>query len=172
VTWPGAWNFRPQFTRAKELGLDRGGRYAHLFDESQFFDAGNVHERFKLANRGSLATLVAASRGAGAAQTTKNIYYATHPTGRKEPPPPPSTLAFGQHVGRVPLYVSIAYTNQPDRDFASLLTGHRRGLLELARLELDHGTDPEMRATAQRIVDAHAAEDAALQEWRKRKGSK
>jgi ectoine hydroxylase-related dioxygenase (phytanoyl-CoA dioxygenase family) len=56
VTWPAAWNFRPQIARAKELGLDRGGRYAHLFDESQFFDVAVAHERFKQANRGSLAT--------------------------------------------------------------------------------------------------------------------
>ena len=97
---------------------------------------------------------------------------ATDTSGRKEPPPPPSTLAYGEHVGRVPLYMSIVYTHQPDRDFASLLAGHRRGLLELAQIELKYGTDPEMRAVAQRIVDSYPAEDAALQAWRTRKGSK
>jgi hypothetical protein len=97
---------------------------------------------------------------------------ATDEGGGKQPPPPASTLAFGEHVGRVPLYMSIVYTNQPDRDFASLLAGHRRGMVELAQIELKHGTDPEMRAVAQRIVDQAAAEGAALEAWRKRKGSR
>jgi len=134
------------------------------------------HDRLLAMRRAWLAlaagALLPASRSAGAADTKKESRMGTDASGRKEPPPPPSTLAFGEHVGRVPLYMSIVYTNQPDRDFASLLAGHRRGLLELAQIELKYGTDPEMRATAQRIVDASAADDAALQEWRKRKGSK
>jgi uncharacterized protein (DUF305 family) len=90
----------------------------------------------------------------------------------KEPSPTPSRQAFDEHVGRMPLYMSIVYTNQPDRDFASLLAGHRRGLVELAQIELQHGADPEMRAIAQRIVDASAKEDTALEAWRKRHGSR
>lgn len=115
----------------------------------------------------------AASHGGAAPDTKKgSSKMATDTSGRKEPAPPASTLAFGEHVNRVPLYMSIVYTHQPDRDFASLLAGHRRGLLELAQIELKHGTDPEMRAIAQRIVDGHGAEDAALQAWRKSKGSR
>lgn len=86
----------------------------------------------------------------------------------KEPEPPASTLAFREHVDRLALSLSIVYSHKPDRDFAALLSAQRRGLAQLAQLELKHGTDPEMRALAQRIVDAHAAEDAALQAWRKR----
>lgn len=87
---------------------------------------------------------------------------------QKEPEPPASTLAFREHVDKLMLSMSIVYSHKPDRDFAALLSAQRRGLAQLAQLELKHGTDPEMRAIAQRIVDAHAAEDAALQAWRKR----
>lgn len=121
------------------------------------------------ARRGEAASHAAAAASESKKGTSK---MATDTSGRKEPAPPASTLAFGEHVGRVPLYLSVVYTHQPDRDFASLLAGHRRGLLELAQIELKHGTDPEMRAIAQRIVDGHAADDAALQAWRKSKGSK
>ena len=118
-----------------------------------------------------LSTLLPLGRNAAATETKKDRTMTTDTSGRKEPAPPASTLAFGELVGRVPLYMSIVYTHQPDRDFASLLAGHRRSLLELAKIELKFGTDPEMRAIAQRLVDASAAEDAALQAWRKRKGS-
>jgi hypothetical protein len=40
--------------RARELGLDQGGRYAHLFDESHFFDTREAHEALERINRGSL----------------------------------------------------------------------------------------------------------------------
>jgi uncharacterized protein (DUF305 family) len=117
------------------------------------------------------ALLLPAGRSAAATEGKENSKMATDTSGRKEPPPPPSTLAFGEHVGRLPLYVSVVYTHQPDRDFASLLAGQRRGLYELAQIELKYGTDPEMRAIAQRIVEAYPTEDAALTAWRKRKGS-
>jgi hypothetical protein len=58
VRWPGTWNLRDQFPRARALGLDRGGRHAHLFDEATFFDAAAAQERFKALNRGSLAPLL------------------------------------------------------------------------------------------------------------------
>lgn len=115
----------------------------------------------------------AASPGASANEPNKDTSkMATDASGRKVPEPPASTLALGEHVNRMSLYLSIVYTHQADRDFASLLAAQRRGLYELAQIELKHGTDPEMRAVAQRIVDAYPAEDAALQEWRRRKGSK
>lgn len=91
-------------------------------------------------------------------------------TANKVPEPPASTLAFREHVDKAMLGLSIVYTHQADRDFATLLSAQRRALASLAQLELKHGTDPEMRALAQRIVDAHSAEDAALQAWRKRHG--
>lgn len=119
-----------------------------------------------------LGTLVPASRAdtpnparPAAAGTQESRKMAT---ANKVPEPPASTLALREHVDRLMLSLSIVYSGKPDRDFAALLSAQRRGLAELARLELQHGTDPEMRALAQRIVDAHAADDAALQAWRKR----
>lgn len=122
-----------------------------------------------LPARRSDATLHTAAATDSKKETPK---MATDTSGRKVPEPPASTLAFGEHVNRMSLHMSIVYTNQADRDFASLLTGHRRGLFELAQIELKHGTDPQMRAIAQRIVDDHAAEDVLLQAWRKRTGTK
>jgi len=56
VRWPsyGSGVWRDILRRARERGLDRGGRYAHLFDEAHFFehDAGRAAWKQK---QGSLA---------------------------------------------------------------------------------------------------------------------
>ena len=39
---------------ALELGLDRNGRYAHLYDTSQFFDHQSLEKPFQILNQGSL----------------------------------------------------------------------------------------------------------------------
>lgn len=47
--WPsyGAMQWREILAKARERGLDRGGRYAHLFDEAQFFDHRAAREFLK-----------------------------------------------------------------------------------------------------------------------------
>jgi len=49
VRWPsyGRNTWREILTRCREVGVDRGGRYAHLFDESHFFDRSEIHARWK-----------------------------------------------------------------------------------------------------------------------------
>jgi hypothetical protein len=47
VIWP-SWlqgDWRLMYRRLRERGCDRGGRYAHLFDETQFFDTKEALER-------------------------------------------------------------------------------------------------------------------------------
>lgn len=60
--WPGYHRFDAQCRRALELGLDRGGRYAHLFDEHAFFDVPSALERMKGFARGSLVEALPAQR--------------------------------------------------------------------------------------------------------------
>lgn len=86
----------------------------------------------------------------------------------KIPQPPQSTLDLQRHVQRLSLSTSIGYTGDADKDFASLLAVQREALLELARIGLAHATDAELRAMAQRIVDAAPAEEAALKAWQAR----
>ncbi|MDE3011068.1 MAG: hypothetical protein KGI67_09285 [Pseudomonadota bacterium] len=86
----------------------------------------------------------------------------------KSPRPPQSTLDFREHVEALRLYLGIAYSGAADQDFASLLAVQRHALVALANIELAHGTDPELRAAAQRIVDAAPADDAALKRWQDR----
>ncbi len=56
VRWPAYRNVEEINAKALETGLDRNGRYTFLYDSSQFYDYGEVSERFEEANQGSLAT--------------------------------------------------------------------------------------------------------------------
>ncbi|MFY9479875.1 MAG: hypothetical protein WAQ08_19735 [Aquabacterium sp.] len=90
------------------------------------------------------------------------------PRPHKIPQPPQSTLDLQDHVSSLRLKASIGYTGDADKDFAALLAVQRGTLVSLARIELAHGTDAELRAVAQRVVDAAPAQEAALKAWRAR----
>ncbi len=59
----------------------------------------------------------------------------------------------------------VALTGNPDRDFVLLMIPHHQGAIDMARVLLAHGTDPELRAMAQSIIDAQEGEIAAFQAW-------
>ena len=56
VLWPAYQDVGGINARALEAGLDRNGRYAFLYDSSQFFDYRALSEPFGEVNRGSLVT--------------------------------------------------------------------------------------------------------------------
>lgn len=59
----------------------------------------------------------------------------------------------------------VQLTGNPDRDFALMMIPHHQGAIEMAEVELQYGTDPELRAMAQAIIDAQEAEIAMFEAW-------
>ena len=47
---------------------------------------------------------------------------------------------------------------------------HHQGAVDMARVELQYGTDPEMRAFAEKVIAAQEAEITFLKEWLAQKG--
>ena len=61
--------------------------------------------------------------------------------------------------------MAIKLTGNADRDFASGMVPHHQGAIDMARVELAHGTDPELRRLAEDIIAAQEKEIAFMRQW-------
>jgi len=75
---------------------------------------------------------------------------------------PASTREFRQANDRMHRDMAIRWTGNADRDFAAAMIPHHQGAIEMARVQLRHGSDPEMRRLAQEIIRTQEAEIAEL----------
>jgi uncharacterized protein (DUF305 family) len=56
-------------------------------------------------------------------------------------------------------------TGDADQDFATMMREHHKGAIEMARVELEHGKDPEMKSLAQKVIEDQSREIKQLDEW-------
>lgn len=56
-------------------------------------------------------------------------------------------------------------TGDADRDFASMMIVHHQGAIDMARVQLDHGKDPDLRKMARKVIDDQSREIAELKSW-------
>ncbi len=61
--------------------------------------------------------------------------------------------------------MQIQPTGNSDRDFAAMMIPHHQGAIDMARVQLQHGKDPQLRQMAQEIIGAQEREIAILKEW-------
>jgi uncharacterized protein (DUF305 family) len=52
----------------------------------------------------------------------------------------------------------VAYGGNPDADFARLMIPHHQGAVQMAKVELQFGTDPRLRRLAQEIIVTQESE--------------
>lgn len=63
--------------------------------------------------------------------------------------------------------MNVKPTGNPDRDFVLMMIPHHQGAIDMARVQLDFGHDPAIRALAQEIIAAQEKEIGEMQEWLK-----
>ncbi|WP_246505402.1 copper-binding protein [Microvirga antarctica] len=63
---------------------------------------------------------------------------------------------------------NMKLAGDPDRDFAALLIAHHEDLIFLARTQLEHGADEQLRRVAQKILDEQQRQISELKEWQVR----
>jgi uncharacterized protein (DUF305 family) len=80
----------------------------------------------------------------------------------------PSTKAFKEANTKMMHGMHVGYNGNADLDFVRNMIPHHQGAIDMAKVELAHGKDGELRKMAQKIIDDQEKEIAQLQEWLKK----
>lgn len=73
--------------------------------------------------------------------------------------------SFRSMMDRMHRAMSVTLTGDTDADFARAMIPHHQGAIEMARLVLERGSDPEIRRLAEEVIAAQEKEITMLREW-------
>lgn len=103
-------------------------------------------------------------QGAGNQHDGHDAHGADGPRGDRGP----SSMAFHGINQKMHEGMNITFSGNADADFVNGMIPHHQGAVEMAKVVLAFGKDPEIRKLAEAIVQAQESEIAMMRAWLKR----
>ena len=77
----------------------------------------------------------------------------------------PSNDAYAKANAKMHRDMSVKLTGNADRDFVQGMIPHHQGAVDMARIVLQYGKDPEIKKMAEEIIAAQEKEIAMFRTW-------
>ncbi|MDH4442472.1 MAG: DUF305 domain-containing protein [Rhizobium sp.] len=82
----------------------------------------------------------------------------------------PSSKAFAEANAKMHADMAVPLTGNADVDFVQGMIPHHQGAIDMAKIVLEHGKDPEIRKLAQEVIAAQEGEITMMKAWLAKNG--
>lgn len=118
---------------------------------------------------GAIAIAAAIAAGSLAlAQDHSKMHHGHHATTPASASP--AAKAFEEVNAKMHKDMTMSFSGDADVDFVKGMIPHHVGAVEMAKVVLQYGKDPEVKKLAEEIIKAQETEIAWMRDWMKKKG--
>lgn len=82
----------------------------------------------------------------------------------------PSSKAFAEANAKMHKDMAVPLTGNADVDFVQGMIPHHQGAIDMAKIVLEYGKDPEIRKLAEEVISAQEGEIAMMKAWLAKNG--